>query len=76
MDKPPLPSGIRIRKWDDSFELAFSCGALDGFDTPIMRTLHEACEQFVFRVLIIRQSDSEKQEHLPSVVMPFPFEIN
>ena len=28
-----MPSGIRIRKWDDSFELAVSCGALEGFDT-------------------------------------------
>ena len=71
-----MRSGIRIRKWDDSFELAFSCGALEGFDTPIMRTLHEACEQFVFRILIIREWDSEKQEDRPSVIMHFPFEIN
>ena len=55
-------SGIRIRKRRDCFELAFSCGALDGFETPILRTLHEACEQFVRRILIIRESDPEKQE--------------
>jgi len=57
-----MVSGIRIRKWRDCFELAFSSGALDGFETPIMRTLHEACEQFVRRILIIRESDPEKQE--------------
>jgi hypothetical protein len=71
-----MPSGIRIRKCHDCFELAFSCGALEGFDAPIMRTFHEACEQFVRRILIIRESDPEKQECLPSVIMPFPFEIS
>jgi len=57
-----MPSGIRIRKRCDCFELAFSRGAFDGFETPIMPTLHEACEQFVRRILIIRESDPEKKE--------------
>ena len=70
-----MPSGIRIRKSHDSFEMGFSCGVLEGFDMPIMRTLHEACEQFVRRILIIRESDPEKLNHLPSVIMHFPFEI-
>jgi hypothetical protein len=60
-----LPSGIRIRKCRDCFELAFSRGALDGFETPILLTLHEACEQFVRRILIIRESDPEKLCELP-----------
>lgn len=57
-----MHSGIRIRKERGCIELAFSCGALDGFEAPILRTLHEACEQFVRWILIIRESDAEKQE--------------